>query len=673
MKFGPVPPKKLPKQDNEKVLLLAERWQRASYAHQRWAESAKEAVDFLEGRQYTEAQIAAAKAAKRPLLKFNIIAPIVRLIIGYHRNNRTDVVFKPQDMRPDAEAIAEALTKLDREIADNCGLEYIDPEVFLDGIASGRGWFDTRLDFEHNDLGDAKTVSLSPFSVKVDPDADTYDLNESAAFMQIDRMVSMDEIEGAFGKQVADLVKPWTMGQTPLAPVSSIVLNDEAFPVRYFGQYEDADHHYWDHIHSLLGDHVDTHRKTIRLIETQHKVREPRNVVIDLETGDKKVLPEDWGQDKIQKILMHAEAVGNPCVVQRRTVERIQWTTMCADLILYDAPSMYNQYTMTGFFPYFNRGVTRGAVDDLIDAQKEKNKSRSNRVEIESKTANGGWMYREDSLDPVQEQNLKKFGSAPGVTVKWKGEVQPSQIQPSSPAMAYERLERQSDDDIRRISGVNESALGESDVANQSGVAIQARQRQAVVSVQMYMDNFRRTKQLVGMRHLDIIQNHYTEPRIYRITGEDGKLGQLAINQVLMDPASGAKRILHDVTSGRYLATVDETPTSATFAAAQFEEMMQLLEKLGPALGPSLPMFADLIIGMSSMPRKPDWIERLQQLGVGAPPPVAAPPGQPVPPGGGQPVPMQGPPQGAPPGPPQGVPVQQAPVAPNVIPMPVRA
>ena len=43
MKFGPVPPKKLPKQDPFKVLLLAEKWQRAAYAQQRWAEPAKRA------------------------------------------------------------------------------------------------------------------------------------------------------------------------------------------------------------------------------------------------------------------------------------------------------------------------------------------------------------------------------------------------------------------------------------------------------------------------------------------------------------------------------------------------------------------------------------------------------------------------------------------------------
>lgn len=639
MKFGPVPPNRLPQQDSSKVLMLAERWQRASWAHEKWATPAKEAVDFFEGRQYTDAQLAELKLQRRPALKFNIIAPIVRLVVGYHNANKTDITFSPAHDARSTDEVAQALTALEKAIVTDNLLEFVDPEVFLMGLISARGFFDTRLDWERNDLGEVKTVSLDPFTVKIDPDADTYDLNESASFVMIDRMVSIDEIEGNLGKRVAELVRPFTMGQTPLAPISSVVINDEIAPIRYFGQREDGDRGFWDQFFMLMGDFVDTHRKTIRLIEAQHKVREPRNVMIDLETGDKKVLPVEWGVDKIEKALLYAEMVGNPCVVERRMVERMQWTTQCGDLMLYDAPSYYDTYTMTGYFPYFRGGVTRGMVEDLIDPQREKNKSRSNRVEIESKTANGGWMHHESSLDPVQEQRLKKFGSTPGVTIKWKGEHRPERIDASPPPASYERLEASSDADLRRISGINEAALGDADARATSGRAILARQQQAVVSVQMYMDNFRRSKHLLGRQHLSLIQNYYTEQRIYRVTGEDGKKEPVIINEMVVDPISKAKRIINDVTIGKYAAVIDDRKGSPTFAQAQWEQTMELLEKLGPAMGNMLPMFADLILGMSDMPRKQEWIERFQALvGAGQPqPPGAAPPGQAAPPPGGAP------------------------------------
>lgn len=640
MKFGPVPPKRLPKQDPQKVLLLAERWQRASGSQQKWAERAKKAVDFFEGRQWTEAQLLEMKRQKRPALKFNMIAPLVRLVLGYHRSNKSDIVFQPgQDDRA-SEQIAEALTKIEKTIATGSHQDYVDTEVFLDGLIASRGYFDSRLDFENNDLGEIKTAAMDPFTVYPDPDSWSYDFNESASYVQTSLFVSVDEVEGAFGKKVADLLRPFVMGQTPLAPISSLVIDDEISPIRTFGERDDLQTDFWDTFYSLVGDFVDTRRRTIRLIETQYKVREPKNVLIDLETGDKTVIPDDWGQDHIQKVLFYAEQVGNHCEVQRRMVETLRWTIMAGDMLLYDAPSMYDKYTITPYFPYFRRGYTQGMVDDLIDPQMEKNKRRSNRAEIVSKTANGGWKYHQDSLTPEQKRNLKKFGAAPGVNIEWKGDKAPEQIQPTTPPMAQERLEHDSDDDLHKISGINESALGQLDRV-QSGRALEARQRQAVLSVQQYMDNFKRSKILLGNQHLGIIQQHYTEPRMYRIMGANGKFSQILINQAQQDPTSGLARIVNDVTIGKYAVTVDDAPLSSTFLNAQYEEMLDLLEKLGPAIGQYMPMFADLIIDMSSMPRKDEWIERIKAMGQAMGLPIGQGPGGP--PGGGQPAPQPAP------------------------------
>lgn len=614
-------------------------------------------MDFFEGRQWTEDQLRAMSRGKRPALTFNIIAPIVRLVLGYQRNNKTDIIFEPGQDNLASEDVAKTLTQIEKILAKSNHQEFVDAAVFLDGLISGRGFFDSRLDFENNDLGETKTISLDPFTVFPDPDADTYDLNESASFVQTSKFVSLDEIEGSFGKQVSDLVRPWTMGQTPLAPVSSMVINDEITPVRYFGEREDLITDWWDSFYSLMGDFVDRHRKTIRIIDTQYKVREPRNVLIDLETGDKKVLPVDWGADKIQKALLWCQTVGSPVILQNRMVERLHWTTIIADMIVYDAPSKYEGYTQTPYFPYFRRGMTRGMVEDLIDPQKEKNKRRSAEVEVVSKMANGGWSYHEDSLDPIQERNLKRFGSTPGVTIKWKGDPakKPEVIEPAAPPMAHERLEVRSDADIMRISGINEAALGENAPKVKSGRAIEAQQKQAVVSVQLYLDNFKFSKHLLGVRHLSIIQNHYTEKRIYRVTGENKKQSLVPINQPGLDPITGASIIINDVTQGKYSISIDDAPLSATFQNAQFEEMLVLIEKMGPAIGPFLPAFADLIIGMSSMPNKEQWIERLQQVfqaqqqaqgggqpGQGHPPQGPQQPGQP---GQAQPGPQGQPPQ----------------------------
>ena len=648
MKFGPVPPKKLPKQDPAKVLLMAEKWQRAAFSNQKWAERAKQAVDFFEGRQWTEGQLHEMRRQKRPALTFNIIAPLVRLVQGYQASNKSDITFLPgQDQRA-SEQLAEALTRIEKVIAEGSHLDFVDVEVFCDGIVTGRGFYDTRLDFSSNDLGEIKTGAADPFSVLIDPDSDAYDLNENASYVMQTKFVSLDEIEAWFGKKASELLQPFLMGQTPLAPLSSMIIEDEVSPVRTFGERQDTDLAFWDTFYSLVGDFVDTSRRTIRMIDAQHKVREQKTVMIDLETGDKEVLPDNWGQEHIQKALLYAESVGDHLRVERRTVESIQWTTFAGDLLLYDKASMYDRYTLDPYFPYFRRGMTRGMVEDLIDPQLEKNKRRSARIEIVSKTANGGWIYEDQSLDPVQERNLKNFGSTPGVNIKYKkGEAKPTQIEPNAPPTAHQQLEMEAAQDVKEISGINEAALGQ-ELNVQSGRAIQAKQRQAVLSIQSYMDNHKRAKGLLGQSHLSIIQNHYTEPRLYRIMGKNGKFSQVMLNQEQQDPTSGLTAIINDVTIGKYQVVIDDAPLSDTFLNAQFEEMLMLLQKMGPAVAPFMPMFADLIIDMSSMPRKEEWIERIQavaqaqgQQQPGGQPGAGGRPGGGVAPSGGVPQPGQ--------------------------------
>lgn len=612
-------------------MLMGERWQRATWAHANWAETAKIAVDFVEGRQWSAAEIEKMARQNRPTLQYNIIAPLVRLMIGYHANNKTDITFEPGDDSRSSEDIAEVLSRQMKSIAQNTGLEFVDAAVFLDGIITGRGFYRTELDFSNNDLGESKTVDQDPFATFVDPDANTYNLNETASFIQTSKMVSIDGIEAEFGLKVAEMLRPFTDGKTPISPVASLNVGEEVTPVRYFGMREDYSNDWWDSFYATMGDFVDVHRKSIRIIETEHHVTEERNVIIDLETGDKKVAPKHWNREKLEKIKLYGEMVNNPLLIQRRQVTDVHVTTMAGDLILYDQPSPYQTYSITGYFPYFRRGVTRGAVEDLLDPQRDKNKRRSSENEMVTKLSNGGWQYHENALDIAQERNLKNFGASPGFMMKWKGDKEPKQITPAAPPTAHERLEQKDDEDIRRISGINESALGELDRV-QSGRAIEARQRQAVISIQMYMDNFKQSKTILGRKHLEIIQNHYTEARMFRVLGEDGKFTQTLINQMQVDPTSGIKRILNDVTIGKYTAVIDEQPLSATFANAQFEEMLTLLEKMGPAIGPFLPMFGDLIVDMSSLPRKAEWTERLQQamgqMGMG---------GGPQPPGGGVP------------------------------------
>ena len=233
------------------------------------------------------------------------------------------------------------------------------------------------------------------------------------------------------------------------------------------------------------------------------------------------------------------------------------------------------------------------------------------------------------------------FGSAPGVNVKYKGgenKEKPQRIEPGQYPQGLDRLEDKNSEDLNQISGINQSALGQLDTV-QSGRAIEARQRQAVLSIQMYSDNFARSKEMQGRNSLSLFQKFYNEHRIFRVIGEDSQLATYEINKRQQTGMNSMTR-MNDITVGKYSVHVDEVPISATFKQAQFEETMLIIEKLGPigmALAQTSP---DLIIDQTSLPRKNDWKKALemaqsqvdpamqQQAGMdGAPMPAGTPEG----------------------------------------------
>ena len=627
MQAGPtiIGRRRLPIQDSRKLLLMGERWRRAAAAHEAWATRAKEAVDYVEGRQWDSTVLRQMQAQKRPALTLNKIGPLVRLVLGYHINNKTETKIAPGSDMDATEEVGEALSKIVKQISIDNHQPFVDTAVFLDGSIGGRGYWDSRLNFERNDFGEIEIKEADPATIYLDPDGDQYDLDK-CGFIFTRRWASPDEIEAYYGRPAADMLRPLAAGMTPATPVfGEESVNGEITPIRGFGHRDDGNSQWWDEYQGLIGDVVDPVRKSICLLDCQHAVIEPARVFVDLETGDRKRIPDHWTDEHIAKAVYFAESSGNPVAVDVRPQRRVRWTTIAGDMLIHDDWSPYDGYSLTGFFPWFRRGYSAGMVDDLIDPQNEVNKRTSAETEIIMKSGNGGWKYHEGSLDQVQERNLQRFGSTPGVMVKWRGDPagQPTRIEPGTIPTGYDRLAEQRAQDLKEISGINDAALGQLDRV-QSGRALEARQRQAVLAVQPYLENFKQSRVLIGRKTVWMIQHFYTEQRVFRVLGEDSRLALIMINRQILDPAGGAARIVNDVTRGHYNVTVTDTPLAATFEAAQFEETLAIVEKLAPIVPGQI--LADILVDMSSLPRKNEIRDRIRQA-LGIMPPGGAPMG----------------------------------------------
>lgn len=619
-------------QDVEVVEANLDRFNRALPGHESWCSIARVCLEFIEGRQYTEEERAALKEQGRPCLTLNKIAPLVRLMMGFNRQNRYDIKFMPTNDALSSQEIAELLTALSKQTDELNQSDWVDSEVFQDGISCGRGFWDTRLDFEKNRLGEIKEVSLDPFHVLVDDDAEGY-APRDWSFVMYNRWMSLNDIYQMAGAKALSNV--FVKGSSlPLSNPNFEGQTDYETPITRFGMEEKIrlDFEYSRMVNSTkFGQHLIANRKLVRVLDCQHRVMKNVNYFVDFQTGMEKVIPDNWSREKIQNLLQFFEAKQVPIGIYTGLKKQVRWTITAADRILYDEWSPYDEFTITGYFPYFRRGITRGMVEDLIDPQKEINKRSSAFLHIIMTAANSGWIYEENSLSPDMVRALEEEGGRPGIHIAYKqGKPEPKKIQPSATPTNVERLVESQTQNLKEIAGINDSALGQIDRV-QSGKAVIARQKQSILGAETYFDNFSRSRELKGVNRRFIYQTYYTEPRLIRSRASDGTLEDKWVNI-----KNAAGEIVNNITCGRYDTAVEEAPASATFMQSQFEEAMDLIEK-------GVPIPPDILIDLSSMPNKTEikqrlkgdvllkqTMERLQALGIkmqmGIPPEMPTPP-----------------------------------------------
>jgi hypothetical protein len=623
----------LPPQSIDRLHMHLYRFDRAARAHRIWAEGARKCVNFYEGQQWTQAEIEAFEADDRPYLTINKIARLIRLVLGYQRQNRREPICTPDNDAQASADTAQILSHMLKNSLDDNKFKWTESRVFEDGITTGRGYLDARLSFADNLLGDASIIDLDPFATFPDPDGQTYDASDWSYWFHTSWM-SLQQILQLFGIEAMERAKAHSQGGTNSQMVlSEDAAMDDPSPPRYFGLYswfdEAARNGRYQNMETMFGapfamqEFYDTAQKCIRVIDGQHRMFKRVKYFVDTETMAMAEISDSWDAERIDRCMAWAAQNGRQMTILNRTERRVRWIISAGDVLLFDEWSPYKDFTIVPFFPYFRRGMTRGMIEDLIDPQREINKRRSAQIHIIGTTANSGWTFEEGSLDDAEENNLMENGSAPGIIIKYRmGKNAPERIEPANAPTALERLEKAASDDLTQVSGINESALGELDVV-QSGVAVKNRQQQTIVGLEPPLDNQDLTRTLLGEKLVYLFQTFYTEPRFYRVTGIDGKPLEFTINQV-----AAVDSILNDVTMGKYKVTVNSVPAADSFNDRQFNQLKDMVQlQIIPPVVAAGPM-----IDLSNIPDKGNIKAQTMQV-LSMLPPMPAPAGSPPKPG----------------------------------------
>ena len=528
--------------------------------HLNYVKKASTCEDFFAGLQWEQSDLALLKAARRPALTINKIISTISNVMGEQIFNRTDIAFKPRNEGATSE-VADALTKVFMQIADNNQLAWVRSDVFTDGIISSRGFFDVRLDFSDSLRGEVTIQQLNPKNVLIDADADEYDPDKWGDVI-VTKWMSPDQIELLYGKADADLLRGRTESYFPYGYDSIDKDRDR------FGSPRSVD---WSA--GAVTQSQYNNVRNIRVIERQWRKLDKVLHFVDLETGDARQIPADWDE---ARVLQHLQ--NNPqLATTKKLVQRIRWTVIADNVVLHDDWSPYKHFTVVPYFPHFRRGRTVGLVENLIGPQELLNMVSSQELHVVNTSANSGWKVKRNNLTNMSTGELETRGAQSGLVVEVEEMDGLEKIQPNQTPSGLDRVSFKAEEHIKGISGVSDYMQGfaREDVAAKS---VNANKQSGQANLAKVMDNMNRTDHILARTVLDLVQEYYTEQRLLYITTDRllNTTEQLTVNQPTPEGI-----IANDLTLGEYAVVVTNQPERDTFEDSQFDQAVRLRTEAG--------------------------------------------------------------------------------------------
>lgn len=524
--------------------------------HAKYVERAAKFDGFYTGDgQWDESTRAKLEKEGRPALTFNMVLAVINTALG--EQLRRDAMFHFKPRRNGNREVAGILNKLTMQILHANRYKYVEFMVAADGVIQDRGFFDVRMDFTDHMQGEVAITSLDPATVVLDPDAKEYD-PETWNEVMVTRWMSLDEIEGIYGKDKADSLR------SRVESGDALRYDTVKYETKTFGDNAMQGQSF---VYDSTADSRDI--RSIRVVERQHYVWTTEQMFVDPASGDMSEVPSGWSKKKAEQF---AKKMG--LFLHKRPGRKVRWTVSADHVLLFDDWSIYKTFTVVPFFPYFRRGQPFGMVKNLVGPQEYLNKTRSQELHIVNTTANSGWTVEEGTLTNMTTDELEQRGAETGLILEFaRGAQPPQKIQPNPVPSGLDRISEKAAFSIREISGVNDGMLGFS-APTVSGVALDRKTQQGQVQLEVPATHMELTRRLVAEKVLELVQDFFTEERVVQITYSqrpDQDPEEVIINQ--MDAAG---QLVNDVSEGSYDVIISTTPRRDNYDEGQFAELMDM-------------------------------------------------------------------------------------------------
>ncbi len=549
--------------------------------HAQFVQKAEKCDAFFRGDQWSAEDRKALEAVRRPALTINKIISTVSNVMGEQIYNRSETSFRPRSGAPTE--VAEALTKVYKQISDNNQLDWKRSDMFADGIITSRGFLDVRLDFNDAMQGEVRIDNLNPKNVVIDPDGEEYD-PDSWGEVFTTKWVTADDICTLYSKADGELLRNREQSFFPYGYDSIQAFRDrfgDRFNPMYNGDYDNS---------SVM--------RNIRIIERQYRELDRQKHFVDSSTGDMRPVPDSYDRNRIALVVQNYGLQ-----VTTKLVRRIRWVAIADNVRLHDDWSPYKHFTVVPYFPYFRRGTTIGLVENLIGSQELLNKVSSQELHVVNTTANSGYKVKTGALSNMTVAELEQKGAQTGLVIEVNGDPDKDvqKISPNQVPQGLDRISYKAEEHIKTISGVSDSMQG-MDREDVAAKAIQEKKKSGATGLAKPLDSLTRSDFILARNVLDIVQEFYTEERLLTITHDQvtGEIENFAVNQ---PTAEGT--IANDLTIGEYSVVVSSVPRRETLEDSQFDQAIAL-KQMGVAIPDSV------LIDASRLMNKKDILKLIQ-------------------------------------------------------------
>lgn len=623
------------------------------------------------GEQWSEEDKISLERAKIKPATDNQIAPNLYLLTGLERQNRTDFKAFPEGEEDGLKA--EIASYLFKKSIETSGYGDKSSEQFKDGITCGESHLELYLDNDENLLnGKPRWKKLDGCQVFPDPASREYDFSDARYLYKVTRDIDKEDVIALYPEKEEDIRE----------------VSDGKLGVDYDGSEKHVQRQDYPKSSSPSADNNDYEGECIDLVERYYKKACPRSFIGDRKTGSiteaeskekadkfisdyKARIVDD--QSKYQAALQEAQmmtAMGQPVqepiappetdteryIHIKKNVQEIWLFAFIPGMnepLANERAWFYPKWKSYPIIPFYARFSTapltgddrhllvQGLVHGVKNAQDRHNKATTLMIRHLNSSVNSGWLSEQDSW--VNADEVRNFGTTPGVSLEYKAGKQPPQrISPAPLSSAHAEISKDALEKMKTSLGINADLLAVQQGGSDSGRAIALRQKQGLLMVQELFDNLSRSRKVAGKFVLSQLGKIFDTETAKKVLG-DAFLKKNFPPLMLMNPETMqqepmtdemdqpmpydkemAELAIAEVLSGdlgSYDVSVGEAVSSETLRMANVAELKEISAAYPGVISP------ELIIEESQLPQstKTKVIEAIKNARMAQAQPMGAP------------------------------------------------